>query len=79
MRQVLSVNYFKILNFDKIEESELNKFDIRVISEKEIQTNFKSSSKKSINLSLINITNWLWMPFICFLVTERIFAKIRKQ
>ncbi|UAM97135.1 BatA domain-containing protein [Polaribacter litorisediminis] len=70
---------FKILNLDKIDKSEFNKIDERVISEKEIQTNFKSSSKKSTNLSLITITNWLWMPFIFFLIVERIFAKIRKQ
>lgn len=70
---------FKILNLYKIEKSELNKIDERVISEKEIQTNFKRSSKKSTNLNYVNITNWLWIPFICFLITERILAKIRKQ
>lgn len=69
----------ELLAVNKIEKPLINKVDKRIVSEAEIQTNFKEKEVGESNIKTLSITNWLWLPFILLLIIERIVAKYRNQ
>ncbi|WP_034920826.1 BatA domain-containing protein [Gillisia sp. CAL575] len=68
-----------LLDLNKDLESKVQIFDKRTLDAKELTTGFTETGSNKSTHRLQSISKWLWLVLVFFMITERIFARYRKQ
>ncbi len=75
----LTEQLLRLLDLNKDLESKVQSLDRRIIDSKELSTGFTKTVSEEVSSKLLNISKWLWLLLLFLLITERIFARYRKQ
>lgn len=67
------------LELGKAIEGKMQEFDMRVVSESQLETNYKEKNSNKARIQVADLSNLLWIVFIVLLLGERLVAKLRKQ
>ncbi len=77
--QQLPVQLLKLLDVNKDLKEIIRPFDNRVADREMLRPGLKEQKKRGPATYKLEISNYLWIPFLLFLIVERIVARIRKQ
>ncbi|WP_026838178.1 BatA domain-containing protein [Gillisia sp. JM1] len=69
----------KFLDLNKDLESKVQTLDKRTRDKKELSTQFTEIVSENVQPRLLSISKWLWLLLVLLIITERIFARYRKQ
>lgn len=67
------------LALDKEIETKFQSLDKRVVSQDQLETNYIEKTGDQVRVQLADVSHFLWILFVAFLIVERLVAKLRKQ